>query len=125
LKQTYRRDRFEAFLNQTTNLNAFSDGKLEDDLIAVTLRTLIELYVLLNQSVEAYSRMRNEQIPPRYITYLGVQAQGTAVAEETRSALISQIFRLLTLNPQGIQLQKTVCSLIIISIEKKQKLRVS
>jgi hypothetical protein len=125
LKQTYRRDRYEAFLNQTTNLNAFSDGKLEDDLIAVTLRTLIELYVLLNQSVEAYSRMRNEQIPPRYITYLGVQAQGTAVAEETRSALISQIFRLLTLNPQGIQLQKTVCSLIIISIEKKQKLRVS
>ena len=50
LKQTYKRESFKLLLNQTQNLTSkseFTDGTIEDDIIAVTLRIIIDVQIKL------------------------------------------------------------------------------
>jgi hypothetical protein len=86
-------------------------GKIEDDIIAITLRIVISVYI----------KEQNLGRPVRRVDVNAIDSNSSNFTED-KTAFISHLFKILSENPRAIRMQKTVISLIITAITKKQKL---
>ncbi len=109
----------ENHLNQTNSYkqgisNGDEDcGVIEDEIIAITLRIIIEVQYKLYNHARPIRYNKNDII---------ADVPTSTKYEEEKPQFIANLFKLLSANPKNVRMQKTVISLIISAITRYQKL---
>ncbi len=107
----YKKDVMELYLNQSHSYNngvrTEDFGKVEDDIIAITVRIIIEVQYKLYGHPRTITPNRGMMVP---------NTSTISQYDEEKIPFINQLYRSLTQNPRSIRMQKTLCSLIITAI---------